>query len=68
MSDEFGRPAAGQRARAVVEGEPRTGTVSSVTYTPKGGQPVVEFSLDDPTAQGTRAVALSVADLSPIDD
>jgi len=46
----------GRRVRVEVQGESHTGTITAVTYTLKGGQPVVRVELDEPTADGKEAV------------
>jgi hypothetical protein len=46
-----------------VDGTECAGTITSVTYTLKGGEPVVELSLDEPTPTGREAVAVGLGDL-----
>lgn len=60
MTDDFTKGLEGQRASVVVEGESRTGTISSVTFTPKRGDVVVAVSLDEPTPSGRAEVAVGL--------
>lgn len=66
MSDDLAERLRGRRATATIDGEPRPGTITSVTHTPKKGNVVVAFSLDDPTPDGTSSVALALDDIEPI--
>jgi len=67
MSDDLADRLQGSRATAIVEGARRPGTITSVTYTPKKGDVVVAFSLDDPTPSGKSSVALALDDVEPVE-
>jgi hypothetical protein len=68
MPDEFADRLRGRRARTTVDGTERAGTITSVTYTLKGGEPVVELTLDEPTPTGREAVAVGLGDLDTAAD
>jgi hypothetical protein len=53
----------GRRATVEAEGDTHVGTVTAVTYTLKGGQPVVRVELDDPTPSGRTAVAYALSNV-----
>lgn len=42
----------GTRVVVTVDGDRRAGTVASVAYTVKGGQPVLTVALDEPLPDG----------------
>lgn len=54
---------AGRRATVEAEGESHAGTITSVTYTLKGGQPVVRVELDEPTPSGREELAYGLANI-----
>jgi hypothetical protein len=66
MVDEFTDRLAGRRARTTVDGVEVTGTVTSVTYTPKRGDVVLALELDEPTPTGREAVAVGLDDIDPL--
>ena len=61
--DEQGRPSAGERVRTTVDGTTVSGTVESVTYTPKKGALIAAVSLDEPTPDGRTRLPVAVEDL-----
>ena len=67
MDESGSRPAEGQRVETRLDGRAVRGTVESVTYTPKKGHLIARVSLDEPTPDGRRAVAVAVEDLDEID-
>lgn len=66
MTDDLADDLTGQRATATIEGEERLGTITSVTYTPKKGDLVVAFSLDEPTPSGKSSVPVAFEDIEPL--
>lgn len=66
MPDELADRLRGRRARTTVEGANREGTITGVTYTLKGGEPVVELTLDEPTPSGREAVAVGFDDIETV--
>jgi len=59
MADD-GHELAGRRVETSVAGATRQGTVTAVTYTLKGGQPVAAVELDEPAPDGREEVAMAV--------
>lgn len=55
----------GARVAVAVDGERRRGTVVDVTYTVKGGEPVLTVDLDEPLPDGRERFAASPADVDP---
>lgn len=53
----------GRRATVEAAGDTHVGTVTSVTYTLKGGQPVVRVELDEPTADGRTELAYALSNV-----
>jgi hypothetical protein len=54
----------GRRATVEIEGQRRAGTITSITYTLKGGQPVVRLELDAETPGGRDAVACALENVT----
>jgi hypothetical protein len=66
MTDELGDRLRGRRVRTTVEGQDVTGTITAVTYTLKGGEPVLELTLDEATPTGREAVAVAIDDVETV--
>ncbi|MFB6179693.1 MAG: hypothetical protein ABEI77_08220 [Halorientalis sp.] len=68
MSEDLATTLQGRRAVATIDGAECPGTIADVTYTPKNGDVVVAFELDEPAPSGQSSVALALDDIEPIGD